>query len=123
MHNINESAVQEQIESLGAYIGEEIKNRKMSKKGIAEQAGFSVNTINNVVSGRNATMHSILTIAWILGMNINDLVEGATAFASIPDGPGIPKETGPVPSQQAIALNVNSSEQTVEQTKIRMGIS
>lgn len=122
MHNLNEGVIAEQIAAIGTYLGFEIQRRKASKRKIAEVTGFSVNTINNIVAGKNATMHKVASIAWVLGMNFEQLVVGAAKHSpNFPQGLGISVDAGPVLNVEKVQEHMKTAGIPADQMSIVLG--
>ena len=121
MHNLDQSQVQKQIISIGKYLHSVIKTRKYSRNKIAEAAGISINTLKNVLKGQGSNIASVISIAWVMGLNIQEVANGASVSPGLPKGLGEPSEAGPA----ADVEKVSSEEQ--EQSKIqiaaRLGMS
>lgn len=121
MHNLDQAQVQKQIKAIGFYLQNVIITRKYSRNKIAEAAGISINTLKNVLKGQGSNINSVISIAWVMGLNIQEVVNGTSVK------PGLPKGLGE-PSEASAAVNVEkvSSEET-KQSKIqiatRLGMS
>lgn len=114
MHNLDQSQVQKQIQAIGKYLQSVIITRKYSRNKIAEAAGISINTLKNVLKGQGSNISSAISIAWVMGLNIQEVVNGASV------NPGLPKSLGE-PSEASPAIDVNKvSEEEQKQSRVQL---
>ena len=114
MHNLDQAIVSQQIKSIGSYISHVIRTRAYSKNKIAEHADISINTLKNVLNGNSCNMNSLTNVAWVMGLNLQDVINGAAVHGTLPNGLGEPKEAGP-----AVDTNKLSSEEE-KQSKMQL---
>lgn len=121
MHNIDQAKVSQQIKSIGSYISHVIKTRSYSKNKIAESAGISINTLKNVLNGNSCNMNSLTSVAWVMGLNMQEVVNGASVHDGLPKGLGEPEEAGPAVDTNK--LTDEEEQQSREQLAARLGMS
>ena len=73
MYVLDFDQVKTQKRQIGQMIRAKIKSFGYSKRAIARASGVSLNTVNNCLAGENITLESLLSIAWVMGMNISDI--------------------------------------------------
>lgn len=62
-------------ENISKAIAKLIAEGNVKKTDIADKTGLSINTVNNLIAGKNPTLSSIILIADCLGMNIKQLIQ------------------------------------------------
>ena len=121
MHNIDQAKISQQIKSIGSYISHVIKTRGYSKNKIAESADISINTLKNVLNGNSCNMNSLTGVAWVMGLNLQEVINGASVHDGLPKGLGEPEEAGPAVDTKK--LSSDEEEQSKEQLAARLGMT
>jgi DNA-binding CsgD family transcriptional regulator len=63
-----------QSEAIGNLVNNLILTRGLKKKAIAEHAGISVNTLNNLISGSNVNLKTVLEVFDTIGISLPDAI-------------------------------------------------
>lgn len=122
MNNLDASHVQRQISAMGGYLKTRIKTCKYSKREIARRVDCSVNTVNNVINGNNATITSVLSVAYVMGISAQDLVNGAFTSAGPMPVPTVENDDAVIDTN-AVSDHMEESGEDATQTSMRMGVN
>ncbi len=72
---MNKDYINGQIIAIGDLVNNIILTRGLKKKTVAEDAGISVNTLNNLIGGLNVNMRTVLSVFDTVGISLPDAVQ------------------------------------------------
>lgn len=113
--------VTQSTELISKAIAKLINEGNIKKTDIASKTGLSINTVNNLIAGKNPTLSSIILIADCLGMNIRQLI--AYTEDNINKFPASEYTSVSSSTLSASTIKAKASEQSNAQIAMRVATS